>query len=165
MKKEKEVKKEESGSEDEGEESESSSSEDDGDEEEKEEKKDRRKSERRKRKRKEKKSKTPSFLLQTSSGRTPKATSRYVAESSEPASKKSKDSDGSTTTTTATGTAINQKTTTTEIPSTNPPSLSNQNSTRDQFKSTMTDERTSDEQPEPDLQKEAVKRGKSVEEK
>merc|ERR1712032_1525666 len=168
-KKEREVKKEESGSEDEGEESESSSSEDEGDEEEREEKKDRRKSERRKRKRKEKKSKTPSFLLQTSSGRTPKATSRYVAESSEPASKKSKDSDGSTTTTTtATGTAINQRTTTTtttEIPSTNPPSLSNQNSTRDQFKSTMTNERTSEEQPEPGLQKEAVKRGKSVEEK
>jgi len=166
--KEKEVKKEESGSEDEGEESDSSSSEDDGEEEEKEEKKDRRKSERRKRKRKEKKSKTPSFLLQTSSGRTPKATSRYVAESSEPASKKSKDSDGSTTTTTttATGTAINHRstttTTTTEIPSTNPNSLSNQNSTRDQFKSTTTNERTSDEQPEPGLQKKAVK---SVEEK
>merc|ERR1712037_380950 len=110
--KEKEVKKEESGSEDEGEDTETSSSEDDGDEEEEEggsnrEKKERRKSERRKRKRKEKKSKTPSFLLQTSSGRTPKATSRYVAESSEPASKKSKDSEGSTTTTTtATGAAI-----------------------------------------------------------
>ena len=41
------------------------------------EKKERRKSERRKRKQKKaKKSKTPSFLLQTSSGRTPKATSR-----------------------------------------------------------------------------------------
>merc|ERR1711971_323136 len=159
----KEVKKEESGSEEEGEESETSSSEDDGDEEEKEEKKDRRKSERRKRKRKEKKSKTPSFLLQTSSGRTPKATSRYVAESSEPASKKSKDSEGSTTTTTTvTGTAISQKTTTTAIPNTNLPSLSNQNSTRDQLKSTTTNERTSEEQREPGLQKEAVK---SVEEK
>merc|ERR1711971_475816 len=159
----KEVKKEESGSEDEGEESETSSSEDDGDEEEKEEKKDRRKSERRKRKRKEKKSKTPSFLLQTSSGRTPKATSRYVAESSEPASKKSKDSEGSTTTT---GTAINQRTTTTttttESLNTNLPSLSNQNSTRYQLKSTTINERTSEEQAEAGLQKEAVK---SVEEK
>ena len=87
---------------------------------------------------------------------------RYVAESSEPASKKSKDSEGSTTTT---GTAINQRTTTTtttESLNTNLPSLSNQNSTRDQLKSTTTNERTSEEQREPGLQKEAVK---SVEEK
>ena len=87
---------------------------------------------------------------------------RYVAESSEPASKKSKDSEGSTTTT---GTAINQRTTTTtttESLNTNLPSLSNQNSTRDQLKSTTTNERTSEEQAEPGLQKEAVK---SAEEK
>merc|ERR1711892_260787 len=53
-----------------------------------------RRSERRKFKRKRKeKSKAPSFLLQTSSGRTPKATSRYVAEGSEPPSKKTKETE------------------------------------------------------------------------
>jgi len=54
----------------------------------------RRQSERSKltRKRK-KKSKTPTFLLQTSSGRTPKATSRYVAENLESNAKKLKDSE------------------------------------------------------------------------
>ena len=53
-----------------------------------------RRSERRKMKRKRKdKSKAPSFLLQTSSGRTPKATSRYVAEASEPPTKKLKENE------------------------------------------------------------------------
>lgn len=53
-----------------------------------------RRSERKKLKRKRKdKSKAPSFLLQTSSGRTPKATSRYVAEASEPPSKKTKENE------------------------------------------------------------------------
>jgi len=51
-----------------------------------------RRSERKKFKRKRKdKNKHPSFLIQTSSGRTPKATSRYVAEGSEPPSKKTKE--------------------------------------------------------------------------
>jgi len=55
-----------------------------------------RRSERRKMKRKRKdKSKAPSFLLQTSSGRTPKATSRYVAEASEPPTKKLKENEQS----------------------------------------------------------------------
>ena len=55
-----------------------------------------RRSERRKIKRKRKdKSKAPSFLLQTSSGRTPKATSRYVAEASEPPTKKLKENEQS----------------------------------------------------------------------
>ena len=97
--KEKEVKKEEAQSSEE--ESESSSSSEDNDEEEGEgEKKERRKSERSKRKRKKEKSKKPSFLLPTSSGRTPKATSRYVAEGSEPPSKKSKEQSDSSTSTT-----------------------------------------------------------------
>jgi hypothetical protein len=53
-----------------------------------------RRSERRKLKRKRKdKSKAPSFLLQTSSGRTPKATSRYVAEAAEPPTKKTKETE------------------------------------------------------------------------
>jgi len=164
--KEKEVKKDESGSEDEGEDSETSSSDDDEDDEEgTREKKERRKSERRKRKRKEKKSKKPSFLLQTSSGRTPKATSRYVAEGAEPPSKKSKDLDGGTTTTSTTmGTAINQKTTTENQKTTPPSSLNNQNSTTDQFKSTTSNDRTSDEEQGPGLQKATVKRSKSTEE-
>lgn len=97
--KEKEVKKEEAQSSEE--ESESSSSSEEDDEEEGEgEKKERRKSERSKRKRKKEKSKKPSFLLPTSSGRTPKATSRYVAEGSEPPSKKSKEQSDSSTSTT-----------------------------------------------------------------
>lgn len=37
--------------------------------------------------------KTPAFLSKTSSGRTPKATTRYVAESNEPHSKKTKESE------------------------------------------------------------------------
>lgn len=70
-----------------------SSSEDDEKEKDNENIKERR-SERRKLKRKRKdKSKGPSFLLQTSSGRTPKATSRYVAEASEPPAKKAKETE------------------------------------------------------------------------
>lgn len=70
-----------------------SSSEDDEKEKDNENMKERR-SERRKLKRKRKdKSKGPSFLLQTSSGRTPKATSRYVAEASEPPAKKAKEAE------------------------------------------------------------------------
>eukprot|EP00092_Neocalanus_flemingeri_P005551 GFUD01005982.1.p1 GENE.GFUD01005982.1~~GFUD01005982.1.p1 ORF type:complete len:352 (+),score=112.81 GFUD01005982.1:99-1058(+) len=73
---------------------ESSSSDDDDDKEKDNESIKERRSERRKFKRKRKdKSKKPSFLLQTSSGRTPKATSRYVAEGSEPPSKKTKETE------------------------------------------------------------------------
>jgi len=67
----------------------SSSDESCSSDEEDENKTERRTSERSKIKRKRKdKSKMPSFLSQTSSGRTPKATARYVAESSEPPPKK-----------------------------------------------------------------------------
>jgi len=167
--KEKEVKKEESGSEEDAEDSETSSSEDDEEEDEEGgnegggEKKERRKSERRKRKQKKaKKSKTPSFLLQTSSGRTPKATSRYVAESSEPPSKKSKDSEGSSTVATPGSSAINHKTT--ENLKANPSSTEeNQNSTTDQSKSTTSNNTTSSEQPKQDSQKAAVKKIKNGE--
>lgn len=47
----------------------------------------------RKSKRKMKKSRGPAFLLKTSSGRTPKATTRYVAENIEPPAKKTKETD------------------------------------------------------------------------
>lgn len=47
---------------------------------------------RRKRKKK-KKDKTPAFLIQTASGRKPKATLRYVADNSEPPNKKTKETD------------------------------------------------------------------------
>ena len=90
---------------------------------------------------------------------------RYVAEGAEPPSKKSKDLDGGTTTTSTTmGTAINQKTTTENQKTTPPSSLNNQNSTTDQFKSTTSNDRTSDEEQGPGLQKATVKRSKSTEE-
>lgn len=47
----------------------------------------------RKSRRKRKKSKGPTFLLQTSSGRTPKATTRYVAENIETPARKNKETD------------------------------------------------------------------------
>lgn len=47
----------------------------------------------RKSRRKRKKSKGPAFLLQTSSGRTPKATTRYVAENIETPARKTKETD------------------------------------------------------------------------
>merc|ERR1719322_1912629 len=50
-----------------------------------------RKSLRKKRKKKKNKNETPAFLIQTASGRTPKATLRYVAENTEPPAKKTKE--------------------------------------------------------------------------
>jgi len=53
-----------------------------------------RKSKRKKRKKKKDKDETPAFLIQTASGRTPKATLRYVAENTEPPAKKTKETCG-----------------------------------------------------------------------
>jgi len=71
---------------------ESSDDDDDNEDEENSEKPSERRS-RRKRKKK-KKDKTPAFLIQTASGRKPKATLRYVADNSEPPNKKAKENDG-----------------------------------------------------------------------
>jgi len=53
-----------------------------------------RKSKRKKRKKKKNKDEAPAFLIQTASGRTPKATLRYVAENTEPPAKKTKETCG-----------------------------------------------------------------------